>query len=231
MKAENRIAGFLADAEKSFEPAESREHIPPEVLCWGRGGQAESVAIDSSFAWIVDLRKISSGQGILVHTHVAGESPEDITSLRQECDALRRDYGELREAIDGLKGTLDRLRESLEGIAEKRFAELSDRWKRETQFVSNITKKAIHPAYQQIIAMGFAAVPLMLRDLAENGPGDWFWALTTITGENPITEDIAGKMEAMTEAWLKWGVTKGFLSDSIPTKKRRSPDSPASAIE
>jgi hypothetical protein len=53
--------------------------------------------------------------------------------------------------------------------------------------------------------MGELALPYILQDPADNGPDDWFWALAAITDENPITEEIAGDMTAMTEAWLQWG--------------------------
>jgi hypothetical protein len=72
----------------------------------------------------------------------------------------------------------------------------------------------MHPAYQKIIGMGEWAIALILRELAENGPDDWFWALTAITDENPITEKMAGDMRAMTEAWLQWGRRAGYLDDS-----------------
>ena len=71
----------------------------------------------------------------------------------------------------------------------------------------------MHPAYQKIIGMGEPAVPLILKDLAENGPDDWFWALTAIADDNPITEDIAGDMNAMTAAWLQWGRKRGYLEN------------------
>jgi hypothetical protein len=61
--------------------------------------------------------------------------------------------------------------------------------------------------------MGESALPFILKDLADNGPHDWFWALTAITEENPITQDIAGNMVAMTEVWLRWGITAGYLKD------------------
>ena len=83
--------------------------------------------------------------------------------------------------------------------AEERFRELARKWKSETRFFSNVSKRVMDLSYQRIISMGEAAVPLILKDLAENGPDDWFWALTVITGENPITEDIAGNMNAMAE--------------------------------
>ena len=69
----------------------------------------------------------------------------------------------------------------------------------------------MHLAYQKIIGMGELAIPLILKDPAVNGPNDWFWALTAITDENPITKKIAGNMAAMTEAWLQWGRKAGYL--------------------
>ena len=98
--------------------------------------------------------------------------------------------------------------------AEQRFNKLSKTWKSETELVSKVTKRVMHPAYQKIIGMGEYAIPFILEDLAENGPDDWFWALTAITDENPITEKIAGNMAAMTEAWLQWGRNAGYLKSS-----------------
>jgi hypothetical protein len=97
--------------------------------------------------------------------------------------------------------------------------ELADRWKRETKFLSNVTAKSTHIAYQRIIGMGPAAVPFIIRDLEDNGPNDWFWALHAITGENPITEDIAGNMVSMTEAWTKWWNNLDCLPDYLRKMK------------
>src|ERR1700680_3840464 len=97
--------------------------------------------------------------------------------------------------------------------AEQRFNKLAKAWKSETELVSKVTKRILHPAYQKIIGMGESAIPFILQDLSENGPEDWFWALTAITDENPITKEIAGNMAAMTEAWLQWGKKAGYLED------------------
>lgn len=105
---------------------------------------------------------------------------------------------------------------------DERFKNLSALWKSETEFVSKVSKKIIHPAYQKIIGMGDPAVSLILKDLSENGPEDWFWALTAITDENPISNEIAGDMSAMTEAWLQWGRKAGYLDDYLPPPKRTS---------
>jgi hypothetical protein len=42
-----------------------------------------------------------------------------------------------------------------------------------------------HPAYQRIIEMGQPVMPLIFREL-EREPDHWFWALQSITGENPV---------------------------------------------
>jgi hypothetical protein len=97
--------------------------------------------------------------------------------------------------------------------AEQRFNRLAKAWKSETELVSKVTKRILHPAYQKTIGMGESAIPLILKDLSENGPDDWFWALTAITDENPITKEMAGNMAAMTEAWLQWGRKAGYLKD------------------
>ena len=73
----------------------------------------------------------------------------------------------------------------------------------------NVTQKCTHPAYQQIIGMGWEVLPLILRDLKESN-ADWFWALTAITGANPISTEIAGNITRMTEAWLQWARAKGY---------------------
>ena len=93
----------------------------------------------------------------------------------------------------------------------KLFAQLAETWKKETAHESRIAAKSMHQAYQRIIGMGERAIRLILQDLDKNGPNDWFWALSAITGENPITADMAGNMEAMTRVWLQWGRDEGYI--------------------
>ena len=93
--------------------------------------------------------------------------------------------------------------------AESKFRQLAMTWKAQTGHLSNVSTRCTHPAYQQIIGMGKTAIPLILRDLKETRE-DWFWALTAITGENPIPAQAAGNIKEMTEAWLRWGRDKGY---------------------
>lgn len=67
----------------------------------------------------------------------------------------------------------------------------------------------MHPAYQRIIGMGDAAVPLILQEL-ERSPDHWFWALNAITGADPVPESRRGVMSEMVKAWLEWGVQHGY---------------------
>ncbi len=92
----------------------------------------------------------------------------------------------------------------------KRFAELSATWRSDTAFTSSALQMATHPAYQEIIGMGPDALPLILRELAER-PAHWFWALTSISGVNPIEPAIRGKFSDMTKAWLDWGRKRGYI--------------------
>ena len=90
-----------------------------------------------------------------------------------------------------------------------KFQALAGTWRREVQFLSSVTEMVLHPAYQRIIGMGTAVVPHLLREL-ECRPDHWFWALTAITGADPIKPEDRGKLRKMTEAWLRWGKEQGL---------------------
>jgi hypothetical protein len=90
-----------------------------------------------------------------------------------------------------------------------RFQSLATTWKQATGHLSNMTRKCQHPAYQQIIQMGLSAIAPILYDLKESH-SHWFWALSTITKENPISDEDAGNVPRMVEAWLQWGRARGY---------------------
>ena len=85
--------------------------------------------------------------------------------------------------------------------------QLADQWYRDTAMLSMIHKKAMHPAYQQIIGMGKEALPFIFGELRRNKP-HWFWALTAITREKVNVEEkgIPGTISA----WLKWAEANGY---------------------
>lgn len=92
---------------------------------------------------------------------------------------------------------------------EATFLKLAEQWRRETGMMSLVMKMSMHPAYQRIIGMGQAVVPLILRDL-EKEPDHWFWALQAITGANPVKSEQRGRLQQMAQAWLQWGRENGY---------------------
>ncbi|MEC4818386.1 MAG: hypothetical protein SAK29_34710 [Scytonema sp. PMC 1069.18] len=92
---------------------------------------------------------------------------------------------------------------------ETMFLELAEQWRRETGMLSVVTKISMHPAYQRIIGMGQPVVPLIMREL-EREPDHWFWALSAITGANPVKPEQRGRLNQMAQAWIEWGRANGY---------------------
>jgi len=91
------------------------------------------------------------------------------------------------------------------------FRQLADGWRVGTRYLSSTTEIAMHPAYQRIIGLGPQVIPLILTELAKQ-PEQWFWALTALTGEDPVTAADKGRPRAMADAWLKWGRENGWIA-------------------
>jgi hypothetical protein len=93
--------------------------------------------------------------------------------------------------------------------AEARFRRLAAAWEQATAHLSSMTAASRHPAYQEIIGLGPAVVPFLLRDLQDNET-HWFGALRAITGANPVPPSAAGDVPRMVEAWLQWARDQGY---------------------
>lgn len=96
---------------------------------------------------------------------------------------------------------------------EQNFKIFKEKYSEETLHLSNVSTMSMNVNYQRIIGMGDIAVHFMLKDLVDNGPFHWFWALNVITGENPIKEEIAGCISKMTDVWIEWGENNGYLPE------------------
>lgn len=92
---------------------------------------------------------------------------------------------------------------------EQRFQKLAATWRADTAYLSSCTDMFAHPAYQEIIGLGKAAVPLLLQDLARE-PEHWSYALQVITGANPVPPADRGNLDKMAAAWLRWGREHGY---------------------
>lgn len=92
----------------------------------------------------------------------------------------------------------------------RKFAALRGEWLRDTAHMSSVADKAMHPSYQRIIGMGTTAVSLILADL-QRRPAHWFWALKSITGEDPVPANHRGRVREMTWHWIRWGKSRGYV--------------------
>lgn len=96
-------------------------------------------------------------------------------------------------------------------VSGDEFRRLATEWKSQSEFLASPSAIAGLPAYQAIIEMGQAAVPLILGELRRE-PDHWFVALKRITGADPVPADARGDIDRMAEAWLNWSRGHGIES-------------------
>jgi hypothetical protein len=94
----------------------------------------------------------------------------------------------------------------------ERFRRLADEWKDQSRHLSNTAQMAMLKPYQRIIGLGLPAVPLILEEL-QREPDQWFWALESITEQNPVPADAKGKVRLMAQAWIDWGKQQGYVTN------------------
>ena len=94
-------------------------------------------------------------------------------------------------------------------LEAQKFQMLAKQWRDETRHLPLMSDVVLNAAYQQIVGMGTPAIPLILQEL-RNQPDHWFWALRSITGENPVSPADRGHVSKMAAAWLKWGREHGY---------------------
>lgn len=90
------------------------------------------------------------------------------------------------------------------------FRSLKEKWVKETAFASATVDIVLNDSYQQIIGLGPVALPLILRELEQNG-GQWFWALRMIARHDPVPKELRGKTKRMAEAWINWAKEQGII--------------------
>jgi len=101
----------------------------------------------------------------------------------------------------------DRKWDTGEELADE-FHALVERWQQETFSLSSLTKIYAHPAYQRIMAMGVAGIPLVLKEL-QKGQGHWFYALKFMAGRN-VSAGM-DNFEHARAAWLEWGYKNNYI--------------------
>lgn len=82
---------------------------------------------------------------------------------------------------------------------EEEFEKLRESFRNETRY-SSYHDKISHPLYKQIMELGPGVVPLLKKELKVRPSKTWFWALTCLTGFDPVLEGLTTK-EAC-EVWI-----------------------------
>lgn len=97
-------------------------------------------------------------------------------------------------------------------VANKdRFEQLVIEWREQRNpYTSDPHSPAACPAYQKIIAMGTAAIPLILGEMRQR-PDHWFIALEALTDASPVSPEHQGNFASMVGDWLDWGASNGHL--------------------
>ncbi|MCY4661001.1 MAG: hypothetical protein OXF93_14475 [Acidobacteria bacterium] len=94
--------------------------------------------------------------------------------------------------------------------ARRRFDMYAEEWTAQTSHLSVLSRRVMHPSYQRIIGLGRDALPLILDRLLSR-PDHWFWALRSISGEDPVRPEDVGTFDAMRDAWVSWGRRHGLI--------------------
>jgi hypothetical protein len=93
---------------------------------------------------------------------------------------------------------------------EQRVVRLLTRWRQETAYLSSSTRLTDHPAYQELITLGPAALPYLFRDLEQTGDGHLSKALVAITGAHPVPAEERGQVRKIAATWLRWARENGY---------------------
>jgi hypothetical protein len=92
---------------------------------------------------------------------------------------------------------------------QEKFLRLASAWRDDTAYVSSSSEITGHPAFQEIVSMGPAVIPLILREL-EKRTGHWHRVLRQITGADPVPPAERGNTAKAAEAWLHWAKEQGY---------------------
>lgn len=130
--------------------------------------------------------------------------------------SLQKAEDDFKNGISHKPFTLLRLQDAVKKAKDKflrtKFDELTALWKKDTSYLSQMSKILSHPAYLGIVGMGPDVLPFIFEDL-EKTHYHWFSALRKITGANPVPLDLRGNIQEMTRYWLEWAADHGFSEE------------------
>ena len=176
----------LREAEQKFSQLVQRALDEGPQVVTRRGGEAVVVLS------VEEFRRLSGGEPGSRRFSPSGRDPSAGAPERAEIAASTAASS---SAVDG------------SGLA-RTVRELAERWRADTEALSSVQQTVTNHAYQRIIGLGPGVVPLLLEELRRE-PDHWFWALSAITGENPVRP--GSTFAEAVAAWLDWGRARGLV--------------------
>ena len=97
------------------------------------------------------------------------------------------------------------------GEEKERFNMLADRWERDTMHLSS--PETNHPCFITMDKMKGAKAITWLLERMQKEPTFLMMLLEKWVkkGDSPMTEDMRGKIQEITDAWIKWGKKKKLI--------------------
>jgi hypothetical protein len=92
---------------------------------------------------------------------------------------------------------------------EEQVAALLSRWEADCAHLSNSTRRRQHPALQQLVALGMAGVPALIK-LHPHAPRTVEALLRQITGASPT--DGLVRIEGWQATWIDWARSRGWMA-------------------
>ena len=111
-----------------------------------------------------------------------------------------------------LMATGNKRKSDSEAELEKKFRGYADKWYAETMRDSSISRMTSNINYLNVIKLGPAVVPFILREL-QLDPAPWFLALRVLTEATDVGtgDGYAGNFEKIAKAWIRWGKERGLI--------------------
>lgn len=91
-----------------------------------------------------------------------------------------------------------------------RFEKLYEKWNEDIGFSSSGRVIFESNALQEIIKLGEQVIPLILEKYRVT-PHHWSYALSKITGNNPVKKKHCGNLVLMSTDWIEWGKENGYI--------------------
>lgn len=96
-----------------------------------------------------------------------------------------------------------------------RFEDSLARWRAETGTKSSLLLRCSHPAFVEIVAMGWPVVPLIVEEIRK-APDAVFCALPRITGASVMHRRGRGRTDESCRAWVAWYDARQRPADARP---------------